>query len=209
MLFKAIAATLFASAASLAFADAAIWDYNGQAVAAGQGCNSRGPMADTFFVAAGEEISIVFSQMGVNLGDEYAPNGVRTNCSVRIPVQIARGRYIGELTQTFLYGVTKTPGTMGSVSARATFFDLPAARMVHQFRQGQRVDEPLIERTLHNDYRVQADSWCLFRRSLTGEYKLNIAISGQRNSPYESIIVQMDGADIKFEAIAGFYNCNL
>lgn len=209
MWIKTFSASLLAAASSMAFGDAVVWNYNNQAIATGQGCMSRGPMADTFFVSAGPEISVVFSQMGVNLGDEYAPNAQRTNCSVRIPVKIARGMYIGELSQTFLYGVTKSARTMGSVSGRATFFSLPAARFVHKFPMGRMMDEPLLDRTVHSDYRVQAPSWCMGNRSLSGNYQLNLGISGQRTSPYESIIVMMDGADIKFEAVAGFYNCDI
>lgn len=205
MLFRTLAATMIASIASVGLADEVIWNYNNQAIATGTGCSP----ADTFIVTAGPEVSVVFSQLGVNLGDEFAPNSARTNCSVRIPVKISRGQYIGELTQTFLYGITKSPGANGSITARATFFDLPAAQFVDKFQVGRRADEPLLEKTLRNDYRVNKPSWCTGRRSLAGEYKMNLAINGSRPHAGESIVIQMDGADIKFEAIAGFYSCSL
>lgn len=197
-------------APALAAGDVVDWNYNYQAVAIGTACNSTTAYPDTFFVTAGPEISVVFSNMGINLGDEYAPLAERHTCNVRIPVRVAKGLYIGELKQTFIYGVTKSAGALGGISARATFFDLPAARFSHSFPSWNWIDEPMLTRTISNNYRVNAPSWCIPPfNDLHGTYKLNLAVTGQRQSPYNNIIVQIDGADIKFEAVAGIYNCEI
>lgn len=209
MLIRVVSTAVACALSTIALADAVVWNYNGQAVATGTGCNTDPSNPDTFIVVAGEEVSVVFSKLGANLADEFSPLNMRHTCIVRLPMRVAKGNYIGELTQTFLYGITKSPRSNGSVAARATFFTFPAASFEDKFPTGTQRDEPLLEKTIRNDYRIQASSWCTTNRAMEGEYKLNLAINAARASLADSIVVQVDGADIKFSALAGMYNCNL
>lgn len=206
---KVLAGAILATLSTSAIAAEVDWNYNNQAVAVGTACKSMGGEADTFFVQAGNEISVVFSRLGVNLGDEYAPNAERHTCSVRIPVRIAKGMYIGELRQSLLYGVTKSRGSSGEISARGTFFNLPAANIRQVFPRGVEMDEALRTATSVQNYQVNAPSWCTMSSGMSGMYAVNIAAAGQRSSPRENLILQVDGADIKFQATAGWYRCNL
>jgi hypothetical protein len=209
MLRQVLSGALLASIATSAFAAEVDWNFNGRAVAAGTACKSMGDDADTFFITAGNEISVVFSRLGINLGDEYAPTAERHTCNIRIPVRIAKGHYIGRLEQTLLYGVTKSARSSAEISARATFFNKPAAFISRTFPRGVAMDEALQTATSSQDYQVFAPSWCVMSTGLNGMYSANLAIAGQRDNPYENLVVQVDGADIKFQAVAGWYRCNL
>jgi hypothetical protein len=209
MHYRVLIGTILATTATAASAAEVAWNHNGQAVAIGSACKSMGNDADTFFVTAGNDISVVFSRMGVNLGDEYAPTAERHTCNIRIPVRVAKGMYIGQLTQTLLYGVTKSARSSGEISARATFFNLPAANIRQVFPRGRAMDTALQAATSVQDYQVNAPSWCAFSTGMNGMYAINIAAAGQRDSTSDNLVLQVDGADIKFQATAGFYRCNL
>jgi hypothetical protein len=208
MYSKILAGSLVSLFATSALAAEVQWNFNNRAVAVGTACKSMGADADTFFINAGNEFSVVFSRMGVSLGTEYGPNAERQNCTVRVPVRISKGMYIGELTQTLLYGVTKSARTSGEISARATFFNLPAASIRVPLPYGRFMDDSLRTVSVKSDYRVNAPTWCS-RPGLEGMYAVNLATAGQRDAPNESIVMQIDGADLKFQAVAGFYYCNL
>lgn len=209
MLAKVLSGTIVATIASVALAGEVQWNFNNGAIAAGTACKSMGADADTFFISSGNEVSVVFSRLGINLGDEYAPTAERHTCNVRIPVRIAKGMYIGKLDQTLLYGVTKSQGSSAEISARATFFNKPAAFVSRTFPRGFAMDEALQTMTASQDYQVNAPSWCTFSTGMSGLYAVNLAVAGQRDNPYENLVVQIDGADIKFQAVAGWYRCNL
>lgn len=202
------AAAVFALAGT-ALADDVVWNFNNKAVAKGSGCSSQGATPDTYFVTAGPEVSVVFSRLGVNLASDMDPMAARQECAVRIPVKIAKGRYIGKLVQTLLFGVSKSPGAAGSVAMRATFFNEPAAVVSESFARGAQVDEPLREVRKVNKYRVTRDDPRCKNPGVKGLYAFNMAVSGSRDNPQESVVMQIDGADIKFTATAQIHECEL
>ncbi len=209
MLRMILAGTVLAAVGSYASAAEVQWNFNNAAIAAGTACKSMGSDADTFFISAGNDFSVVFSRLGINLGDQYAPTAERHTCNVRIPVRIAKGMYIGRLDQTLLYGVTKSAGSSAEISARATFFNQPAAFITRSFQRGVAMDEALQTATASQNYQVNAPTWCAFSSGMSGLYAVNLAVAGQRDNPYENVVVQIDGADLKFQATAGWYRCNL
>lgn len=197
--------------ATSAFANSISWNEH-QAVAVGSGCNSRDMSRpiDTYFLANGNDLSVIFSGIGVNLpGGSGLPLAERKNCSIRVPAQIAGGYYVGELTQVLSYGVTKTYGTRGGISTRSSFFNAPASPFTINFHMGQSLNVPLQSQTrrdlyLVNTHRSLISSWC---RNPRGIFRSDISVSGQRQSDYDDLIIYSDALDVRFEAVAGLVTC--
>jgi hypothetical protein len=167
---------------------------------------------DAFASANGNDLAIVFTNLNVNL-----PGGVgsaladRKSCTVRVPARIARGVYIGELTQAFTYGVTKTAGSNGSVATRSTFFGFDVSPYTWGVSQGEVLDEPLVTQQRKDRFLVNTPwyrGWCNGNRALDGFYNANIAVTGQRNNRWEDLILAVDGVDLKYEVLAAWYTCN-
>lgn len=199
-------ASLFAGNA---LADDVVWNYNNQAIASGTACASAGAAPDTYFVAAGSEISVVFSRLGVALENSTAPYQARRDCAVRIPLMIAKGKYVGTLVQQLFMGVNKTVGTSGGVTMRATFFNAPAATVTHNFPYGVEDNNPqlVIEKT--NRYQInQIDRWCQ-NASTKGFYQFNLATTASRDSLQDFVVLQIDGADLRFTASAIVEKCEI
>ena len=66
------------------------WNYDGTARASGTGCNTQ----NIAFITAGHEISVIFSQMGINLQRDTNKREVRVTCNVNIPAKIKSGKFI-------------------------------------------------------------------------------------------------------------------
>ncbi len=178
-------------------------------VIAGSGCQKD---VDAFAATNGNDLAIVFTNLGVNLPGSGSTNQLadRKNCAVRIPASIARGVYIGKLTQQFTYGVTKTAGSNASVATRSTFFGFNVSPYAWSVGQGEEVNEPLLTQRRDDNFLVNTpwyQGWCSPNRPLEGLYQANIAVSGQRNNKFEDLIVFVDGLDLKYEVLASFYTC--
>lgn len=189
------------------------WDANA-AVLAGSGCQKD---IDSFVLAAGNDLSIVFSNLGFSLaGGSGAPLAARKNCAVRVPATIAKGLYIGELVQQVTYGVTKTAGAQGAVATRSTFFGFPVSPYTVSLPYGQNINQPFLTNTRRDLFRVDTTegsswiaSWCALQRNPRGLYQANLAVSGQKDSDYEDLIMFVDGLDLKFEVRAALVFCGL
>lgn len=174
------------------------WNYNNQASALGTGC-ARG---DTQFISAGNEISIIFSRLGVQLTG-YA-GGAKTalkNCRLIIPTKVRAGYYLGKLQQTITYGYNRTGGTDGKVVAATEFYNQSAGviqRAVPTPGQDQ-YDAPWVQASHTSLWRVMP-GWCS-RHDYAGNYKAQLSVSGYRQSTDKDIVVQIDGQDIRFDAL--------
>lgn len=180
-----------------------VWNYDGMAMASGVGCQP----SDTFFVFAGAEISVVLSEMKVDLSESSDVLTTRLNCSIRLPLRVAPGHYISGLTQTVLYGVKKTYGAGGSISLRSEFFDLPAGQFNDKFQSDIRRDEPLVERTVRTSFPEFARDWCRRRRSHSGQYTANLAMAARRMELTDSIFIGMEGQAVKLELVEATLPC--
>jgi thioredoxin reductase len=76
------------------------WNYNGQAVVVCQGGDSATVNAPPI-AFAGNEISLVFNNMHLQLNQPTSPNADRKNCHIIIPTRITKGHYLAELRQRF------------------------------------------------------------------------------------------------------------
>jgi hypothetical protein len=189
------------------------WDAD-QAVLAGSGCQKD---LDSFVIASGNDLSIIFSNLGFSLaGGSGEPLAARKNCAVRVPATIAKGLYIGELTQQVTYGVTKTRGAKGAVATRSTFFGFPVSPYTVQIPYGRSVNEPFLTNTRRDTFRVDTvegsgwiSRWCALQRNPRGLYQANLAVSGQKDNEFEDLIMFVDGLDLKFEVRTSLVFCGV
>ncbi|MFO0679493.1 MAG: hypothetical protein U0169_23405 [Polyangiaceae bacterium] len=202
------AVSSFAGSANAAPA-AVKWDLGSTFIIAGTGCQKD---VDAFASTNGSDLAIVFTNLGVNLPGDGSSRQLadRKSCTVRVPAEIAKGLYIGKLTQQFTYGVTKTAGASGAVATRSTFFNFNVSPASWSVPQGVNLDEPLLTQTREDNFLVNSpwyQGWCNPNRSIKGLYQANIAVSGQRNNRYEDLILFVDGLDLKYEILASVYTC--
>jgi hypothetical protein len=209
-------ATLGALVTSMGQAQAADgsvrWNANA-AILAGSGCQKD---VDSFVIANGNDLAVIFTNLGFSLpGGSGAVLADRKNCSLRVPATIAKGLYIGELTQQVTYGVTKTPGARGAVATRSTFFGFPVSPYTVQIPYGQNINEPFLTNTRRDRFLVDTtrnswwSRWCAFQRSPQGLYQANLAVSGQRDSDFEDLIMFVDGLDLKYEVKSALMFCGV
>ncbi len=207
--FAAASAVAMFSGSADAAGPAVKWDLGKQFIIAGSGCQKN---VDAFAAQNGNDLSIVFTNLGINLPGDGQTNQLadRKSCTIRIPASIAKGLYIGKLTQQFTYGVTKTAGSNGSVATRSTFFGYNVSPYSWSVPQGVSLDEPLLTQSREDRFLVNSPwyrGWCSPTRSIDGMYQANIAVSGQRNNWLEDLILFVDGLDLKYEVVASVYTC--
>ena len=204
-----LASATFLSSSS-ANAAAVQWDISSHTyVIAGTGCQRD---VDAFAATNGNDLSIVFTNLGVNLPGDGVSRQLadRKTCALRIPATIQRGYYIGRLTQQFTYGVTKTANSNAAVATRSTFFGFDVSPYAWSVPNGVAIDEPLLTQRREDDFLVRSTwwaGWCNATREPRGLYQANIAVSGQRASRREDLIVFVDGLDLKYEVLASLFTC--
>lgn len=199
-----VGASLFGKGAH---ADDVVWNFNDQAAAAGTGCTSAGPAPSAHFVAAGPEVAVLFSGMGIELDQSQTTFSTKLDCSVRIPLLIATGNYVATLSQQLYLGISKSAGSSGGITMKATFFNAPAASMSLTFPHGQAASNPLLVAERVSEYRVQdVNGWC-GSRAAKGYYVFKLEIDASRDSEADHIMLRIDGADIRFSASAAIRKC--
>lgn len=192
-----------------AFASTLEWNYNGQAVALGTGCNTDPANPNVHIVVAGEELSMVMDGFGVELSENTEANATRSACAVRVPIRVAPGYHLGRFVQNFLYDVEKSANASGSLTLRAAFFSLPAAQAERKFAAGEVYDERSSRSSLSVDYSTASQSWCQLSRPVEGEYKLNMSLNAMRSSPSETISIQLEGSTIGVDSNLTLLPCGV
>ena len=179
------------------------WNYNNKAKALGSGCNKRpGQQGDTDFISAGNEVSVIFSQLGVELtGHSGGKRAAKKTCRIIIPTKVRAGYYIGELNQTLTYGYERNRGTEGKVAAVSKFYRRNAGKIIRKVPSPgfDRWSEPFAEASARSFWRVNP-SWCK-RRDYKGNFKTSLTVNGYRRSTRQDIVIQIDGHDIRFDAV--------
>jgi len=187
------------------------WDVS-RAVLAGTGCQKD---MDAFITENGNDLSIVFTQLGVDLGcNASRVLAARKTCIARVPAMIAPGYYIGELTQRVSYGVTKTPRTRGAVATNSSFFGFNVSPYTVNLPYGVAINQPLLTQQRVDRFAVSTrpdwyNGWCSRNRAPRGLYQANLAVSGQKDHQSEDLIMFVDGLDLKYEVVAGLARCQL
>lgn len=196
---------LFLGASSAMAAERVIhWNYNNQAIALGSGCSN----GDTAFISAGNEISVVFSQLGVALtGYADGVKAAKKTCRIVIPSKVKTGWYLGVLNQTLTYGYERNNNTEGAVSVVSEFYNQNAGRI------DRKVPTPGLnpytvtsaQATAKSLWRVQP-GWCT-RSDYVGNFKANLTVNGYRSATNQDIVIQVDGHDIRFDALGNPLLC--
>ena len=166
------------------------WKTN-HARARGDACSNT----DTQFIAAGNDISVIFSRLGIDLSSENTEQ-IRKNhrCNLSIPITIKRGFRIGRLRQTLTYGFITTDNSEGEVEFKTTFMGRTSGKRKKFGRKlKQQLTEELSEERVHRIPRKHCRN-----RSRHGLLRSKLKISGKRSSPKDLVLVQIDGLDIRF-----------
>lgn len=188
----------------------------------GTGCNgSVGPNQDAWIIANGQDLSLVFSAMGIALPGGGTVNDLsqQKSCAVRIPVEIARGFYIGELTQTITVGVTKSDNVDIDGAAQSTFFGLPiTSAHVHAAKgPGTEMNFAQLSATVADQFSVVSNPFfCPIQHpgspppaGLKGLFKSNLAVSGVRGTKDDNLLVSVDSFDLRWDILASIRTCPL
>jgi hypothetical protein len=164
---------------------------------------------NTFFVDAGNTLSVLLTDLGVALpsGDQSLTG--RANCRIVVPVQVARGLYLADLTQTITFGVVKGSGATARVSANSSFFGYSLPLLSRGYNWGPIVNRPLEQISRTDTFRVNTPSasswfrtWC-FGRQPKGIYNSNLAVGIEKNNIFDEAQLAIDGLDVKFEVRPG------
>lgn len=177
------------------------WDAD-RAILAGTGCQKD---IDAFILEAGNDVSVIFSNLGVDLSDQFAPMAARKSCLARIPARVSNGYYIGTLTQAVSFGVIKSRNSQATVGVNSTFagYRLPALNVT--VGRGRIANGEIEQASRSDDFLVHGRGFC--RRNIPVMYQAQLTVAGQRGSHLESVITQVDGLDVRFEATAGYFIC--
>lgn len=170
------------------------WNYNGKATAEGSGCHTF----DTIFVDAGNQISIIFSNLVVELtGLADSKEVDEQACHLIIPVRIKAGWYIEEMKQTLFYGYIGTEGTGGEVALQSLLGDNAAGEIRRSIPTpgSDSLDIPYIEATVNSTFGPDQCS----QSDITALYKTELTVRGFRENLSKSIVIQIDGLDIRFD----------
>ena len=186
------------------------WDTD-HATLVGNGCKKD---ADSFVTQNGNDLSIIFTNLGVNLpgGSSVRALLTRSSCLSFVPATIAPGQFVGELTQNLTYGVTKTAHSIGSVYAQSRFFGFSVSPLPVNFAYGKQLNNPLANQIRKDQFNVRTtpqwfQGWCARSRPTKGFFEANIIVSGQRDNPNEDLIMFVDGMDLKFEVGVTLKSC--
>lgn len=206
-------ATLMALAPITSFAQQTTkWDVGPSAILAGSGCKRD---VDAFMTEAGNDLAVVFTELGVVLPGNASPVlAGRKTCLVRVGATVAPGYYIGNLTQRLTYGVTKTPRTRGSIATQSTFFNYRVDPYTVEVPYNRAINAAILTNSRVDRFLVSTrpdwyQGFCARNRAPKGIYSANIAVSGQKDSAREDLIMSVDGLDVKYEVTAGPVQCQL
>lgn len=200
----------FVVAGSPAAASAIEWNTDA-AVFAGPGCQKD---VDTFVIASGNDVSVIFSNLGFSLTDGSGLVG-NNLCNLRIPATIQSGLYIADLEQSVLFGVVKSAGSEGTLRNKARFFGISLLSPEINFSRGRSENNPQkVERRKDRfssrgpgNGRDWVNAWCKRDRMPRGAFDAQIKVQGRRDSAQENLIVFVDGLDLRYDVVSQLQNC--
>ncbi|MFK7823768.1 MAG: hypothetical protein AB8G05_06415 [Oligoflexales bacterium] len=184
------------------FANAIEWNFNNKATALGSGCN----MDDTFFISAGNEVSILFSSLGVELdGHQEGKLKRRKSCRIKVPALIKRGFYISNLSSSLLYGLVRSEGTEAHVNLQYRFIGMKYSRNKdHGKNPRESRNIPLAE--LRDVTRVRNPKRCN-GRDFRSVLFARASVAASRKTLTEGIVIHLDGLSLRLDASARVDPC--
>jgi hypothetical protein len=197
------------SAASLAVADPVTWEPD-SAVAAGTACSSG---VDTFVIQNGNDVSMVFSNLGVSLGHGSPLQGAGA-CSVRVPVSVTAGFFPSTVTQTYTYGVHRTSGGTGSLAVALRFLGIAVDPFPLSFVDGDAGapspgDHLTTSKSEHFDATsAWAAHWCVAGRPASGVLQADWRATAQIATAADSISMFVDGLSLRYDLHTAWDACH-
>ncbi len=195
-------------------AENVVWDVN-NAIAGGSACNAQGPFPDTWFIAAGEDLSVIFSNMGIDLTPSTAQNTAVHGCLVRIPLTINKRVAVASLTQEVEWGYAKDLNTEARLNVNATLnvagvnlFPFPNAPVITAFISGtvEGVQPWITASTTSFASHAAPGPFCT-GADHTGMLSVNFSLAARRTSTVQDISVRIHGEDIQYNASMVFPQC--
>ncbi|MCB9228904.1 MAG: hypothetical protein H6618_04765 [Deltaproteobacteria bacterium] len=193
-----LAAMLFSGSA---FAWTIRWDADNYR-AGGNDCKKDNTV---FAIAAGEEISFIMTALGTNLsGFSGGKLEERKFCTLMIPATVKQGLYLAKLTHRVLGGFLRTGNAEGKISVSSTFYNNPVSPISFSTNSYRNNSVPFFEKKASTNFRVNP-RYC--QSDYRGIMRSSIAVTGQRKSINDGIVIQADGYDVKFETTAQIFKC--
>jgi hypothetical protein len=215
MLVKSVA-VLAATASTAAFAQQIInWNTAGAIVGGSKvtdGVNEQICFKDssTFLVEAGNQLSVILTDLGVALPSGSSSRTGRATCDVAVPVTVRKGQYLADLTQTMTYGIVKTSNTSAAVSGRTRFFGYPLPTFGASYGSGSQ-NIPFASTGRTDTFLVNTPIWSTWfgiwcsGANPSGLYQAKLAVSGLKNGINEDLTAGIDGLDVKFQIRPGSF----
>ncbi len=177
----------------------------------GTACDSD---ADAFVITSGSDVSLVFTSLQVLLASNGARGDTagRAQCSVRIPVDVARGTYVSQMRQMLTLAVTKSDFANVSAGANAAFFNVssigPQIRAVSGW--GTSLHGAVLSATTWDA--PSPESFCASPRpnapAMTpGIFRANVGVSAQRESALDEALIGAGPADVRLDVDTTWAYC--
>lgn len=167
---------------------------------------------DTFLIGNGDQLTVILTNLGVQLPSGDTALTARANCRLAIPVEAARGRYAADLEQTVTYGLVKGAGSSVSVAVKSTFFGYPVNPLNKLYRWGTVLNIPLETATRTDRFLVDTKPgswwyrWCGIRPK--GIYTADLAVAAEKSQAFDDVQASIDGLDVRFTvAPRSFVSC--
>lgn len=194
-LLLAAAALVAAVGPATAAEPVVTWDWS-SADAHGSGCHA----GDVSFIAAGDELTVIFSALAVTL-DDGGGAAANQECNLVVPVRLAQpahgGWHIAALAESLFYGYVRTPGATGSIDFSSKLFGLSAGNLSAAIPgDGQ---DPEQEPYLSLDALTaitQHGSPCN-QGHQHGNYMVRVHLAARRAGKDDRIVIAVDGQDIR------------
>lgn len=173
----------------------------------GSGCDAD----DTSIFIFADEISYVFSNLGINLSAGRGPKALNKFCNIDATARVNAGNYVAEFQQVLSYGGIKTQwGSQAAISSAAHFFghNIKPFRIV--FANGEDFDQAVTSITLQDKDTAVArkDWWCRPQRNPVGKLKGRISVNGQLLGSGEgSVALSAQSFDLKYAATLKWSSC--
>ncbi len=197
-----------AYAADAAVTDASVTWNVAAAVGAGTGCFLG---VDTMISVSGEDVSVVFTNLGVSLaGADGGPLRDTRTCTIKLPASVPLGLYPQKLEQSLTYGIRKTAGASVSLTATVTFFDVAIRTPPLVADAGVDYDGAARIERLAETYAPPSPmyaSFCRTGRAESGVLTANLAARGEVTGAGESLVAFTDDLDLRWDFRAPLAAC--
>ena len=219
------------SGAQEAWAQEAVTFQPDSVVSEGVGCrftDTANRPRDAFIITAGNQISVVFTQLGSVFRQNRRTGQMQSGCRIVLPASLAAGYYVSQLDETLTYGVVKTTGVAAELRTTSNFArrrpdgqSNPADLMrnfvgsLTTFPASQDLNEPLATITQpitrvgrDNQANSPYQRFCARDRARQVNFVSGIQIRVDQNDPSASISISVDGLDLKYMVNTQASACN-